>query len=119
MITNYLNNEFTENYEPTVLDVYKGTKNVKKKAVKIEIHDTSGDDHLGVNRKVQYENADLFWICVAANNPVSLENIGKWRAEIQEVEQQRPTCLVLTKKDLLEAAPEEDEDGSDAYVYFS
>lgn len=67
LITNYLNNTFTEDYEPTVLDVYKGIKNVKKKQIEIEIHDTSGDEHLGVNRKVQYKDADVFMICVACN----------------------------------------------------
>ena len=28
LITNFLHNTFTEDYEPTVLDVYKGNKNV-------------------------------------------------------------------------------------------
>ena len=67
MITNYLNNTYTDIYEPTVLDVYKGIKNVMKKQISIEIHDTSGDEHLGINRKVQYAGADCFMICVACN----------------------------------------------------
>ena len=50
LIHNYLHNQFSDEYEPTVLDVYRGTKNVKGSQVEIEIHDTSGDDHLGVNR---------------------------------------------------------------------
>ena len=50
LIRNYLENSFSEDYEPTVLDVYKGIKNVKKRQIDIEIHDTSGDEHLGVNR---------------------------------------------------------------------
>ena len=50
LIKNYLENKFEENYEPTVLDIYRGTKNVKKKQIELEIHDTSGDEHLGVNR---------------------------------------------------------------------
>ena len=29
LIRNYLENSFSENYEPTVLDIYRGTKNVK------------------------------------------------------------------------------------------
>jgi small GTP-binding protein len=82
LITNYLNNSFTEDYEPTVLDVYRGIKNVQKKQIEIEIHDTSGDEHLGVNRKVQYKDADAFMICVAANNQESLESALRWRAEI-------------------------------------
>ena len=87
LITNYLNNSFTEDYEPTVLDVYRGIKNVQKKQIEIEIHDTSGDEHLGVNRKVQYKDADVFMICVAANNRESLENAIRWKAEISEIEQ--------------------------------
>ena len=52
LIHNYLHNEFSEDYEPTVLDVYRGTKNVNNKQVEIEIHDTSGDDNLGINRRI-------------------------------------------------------------------
>ena len=100
LITNYLNNSFSEDYEPTVLDVYKGIKNVKKKQLEIEIHDTSGDEHLGVNRKVQYKDADCFMICVACNLPASLESVAKWKAEIQEIEPEKPIALILTKSDL-------------------
>ena len=100
MITNYLYNTFTEAYEPTVLDVYEGVKNIAKKQVYLEIHDTSGDEHLGTNRQVQYQNADCFMICVACNLRTSFENIEKWRAEIQAVEQNKPIILVLTKSDL-------------------
>ena len=31
LIRNYLDNSFSENYEPTVLDVYRGTKSVKRR----------------------------------------------------------------------------------------
>ena len=86
LITNYLYNLFNDEYEPTVLNVYKGVKNVGGKKVDIEIHDTSGDDHLGVNRKVQYQDADCFMICVACNIPESFNSIGKWKAEIEEIE---------------------------------
>ena len=102
LITNYLFNSFSDNYEPTVLDVYKGTKNVKKKQYEIEIHDTSGDEFLGVNRSVQYKGADCFMICVATNMRDSLERIMNWRAEIEAVELDKPIYLVLTKSDLKE-----------------
>ena len=68
LITNYLYNTFTDDYEPTVLDVYKGKKNVMKRQISLEIHDTSGDDSLGINRQVQYNRTDIFMICVAANS---------------------------------------------------
>lgn len=102
LITNYLNNSFSEDYEPTVLDVYKGIKNVKKKQLEIEIHDTSGDEHLGVNRKVQYKDADCFMICVGCNQESSLESVARWKAEIQEIEPEKPIALILTKSDLAE-----------------
>ena len=68
LIHNYLHNQFSEEYEPTVLDVYRGTKNINNRQVVLEIHDTSGDDQLGFNRKTQYMGCDLFMICVAVNN---------------------------------------------------
>ena len=51
LVTAYLENVFDENYMPTVLDVYRGIKNVDGKEVSLEIHDTAGDEHLGFNRK--------------------------------------------------------------------
>ena len=109
LITNYLNNTFTEDYEPTVLDVYRGIKNVKKKQIEIEIHDTSGDEHLGVNRKVQYKDADVFMICVACNNTDSLANAERWKVEIQEIEPEKPIALILTKSDLQEVLDDPDD----------
>ena len=69
LITNYLHNTFMDDvFEPTVLDVYRGTKAVLKRQINLEIHDTSGDDSLGINRQVQYNRSDIFMICVAANS---------------------------------------------------
>ena len=79
LIRNYLENVFTDNYEPTVLDIFRGTKNVKKKQIELEIHDTSGDDHLGVNRAIQFQGADIFMVCVAVNSRDSLNSIQKWQ----------------------------------------
>ena len=99
-ITNYLFNSYTDLYEPTVLDVFNGVKNVNKKQLELEIHDTSGDEHLGVNRQVQYQGADVFMICVACNSRNSLDNVARWKAEIQEIEPSRPIAIILTKSDL-------------------
>ena len=52
LIKQYLYNQYSELYEPSVLDVFKGTKNIDGHTVEVEIHDTSGDEHLGTNRKV-------------------------------------------------------------------
>ena len=48
----------------------------------IEIHDTSADENLCVSRKAQYKDADVFLILAASNDPYSLENALRWKAEI-------------------------------------
>ena len=64
----YLTSNFSEDdYTPTVLDVYKGRKNVESNLVDVEIHDTSGDENLSDNRHIQYNDTDLFVLCVAAD----------------------------------------------------
>ena len=65
LINSYLYNSYSMYYDPTVLDVYKVVKNVNEQQLSIELHDTSGDEHQGVDRKVQYQGADAFMICVA------------------------------------------------------
>ena len=75
LITSYRKNEFSEVEEPTVLDVYRGTKNINKEQVDVEIHDTSGDENLGANRSLEYRGADIFMICVACNDQDSLESV--------------------------------------------
>ena len=102
LIRNYLENSFSDDYEPTVLDIYKGTKNVKNKQIEIEIHDTSGDQQLGVNRATQYKGADVFMICVAVNSRSSYENIANWKLEISNNEPNKPIMVILTKSDLVD-----------------
>ena len=106
LITNYLKNTYTETYEPTVLDVYRGIKNIENKGVHVEIHDTSGDDHLGVNRKVQYQCADVFMICISCAEKTNLDSIEKWMAEVQDVESTKPILLIMTKSDLAQYSEE-------------
>ena len=105
LITNYLYNQYTDVYEPTVLDVYKGNKSLelgggKSTQIKLEIHDTSGDDHIGQKRKVVYQGADIFMICVACNARDSYQNIEKWRDEIMAAEPKKPIMLILCKSDI-------------------
>ena len=52
LISTYLKNRFIDTYEPTVLDVYKGTKKLHGTDIEIEleIHDTSGERALSRER---------------------------------------------------------------------
>ena len=72
-----------DDHFPTVFDVFKGLKQLEGKQIKLEIHDTSGDTHLSINRQICYNSTDCFMICVALNNLTSLENVLKWRTEIR------------------------------------
>ena len=41
-------------------------------------------------------------ICVATNARTSFDSIDRWRNEINKVESDKPTMLILTKSDLQE-----------------
>ena len=59
-----------------------------------------------MNRKVQYKGADVFMICVAANQRSSFDNIEKWAKEICKVKPRKPIMLVLTKSDTIDLIDE-------------
>ena len=51
-------------------------------------------------RKIQYQNADCFMICIAVNMRDSFLNLQKWINEISAVAPEAPLYLILTKTDL-------------------
>ena len=48
-------------------------------------------------------------ICVATNSTSSYDHIDSWRNKIQQVEQEKPIMIVLTKTDLSESVSEKVE----------
>ena len=102
LITTYLYNSFAEEYEPAMLDVYRGVKNIGRMQPDLEIHDTSGDENLKQNRKVVTAGADLVILCIATNSKSSFDNIVKWTNEVDEAAPGVPIYLFLTKSDLSE-----------------
>ena len=54
--------------------------------VSLEIGDTSGSHSTGIeNRAILYEDADVYLVCVAADNPASLDSCSFWVKEIRQV----------------------------------
>ena len=103
LMRSYLSSDFKEeDYTPTVLDVYKGRINVESIKVDVEIHDTSGDENLSVNRHIQYNDTDLFVLCVAVDLRASFKNVKRWVSEIKQARPDAPIALILTKRDLIE-----------------
>ena len=41
-------------------------------------------------------------ICVVCTDKNNLDGVGKWKAEVQEVEAEKPILLISTKSDLAE-----------------
>ena len=48
-------------------------------------------------------------ICVGTNKPESLENVIRWKAEIAEIEPEKPVGLVQTKCDLDELLDDDEK----------
>ena len=44
----------------------------------------------------------MFLICVVCTDKNNLDGVGKWKAEVQEVEAEKPILLISTKSDLAE-----------------
>ena len=44
LITRWLEDDFEDNYEPSILDVYRGMRSFGGKRLQVEVHDTTGDD---------------------------------------------------------------------------
>ena len=53
LIKNYLENNFTDDYVPSMLEVFTGTKEINGKSIKMEIHDTSGEESFKSTRLKQ------------------------------------------------------------------
>ena len=83
MITQYLQNSFEESYEPTVLDVYKGSKKVNDRLIQLKIYDTSGDEHMATQRSETYRHADIVMLCVPTDDKYSLDRVPAWLNEIR------------------------------------
>ena len=47
--------------------------------------------------------ADVFMICVAADDAVSLESVDDWLNETNQLNDNKPVVLLLTKTDISEA----------------
>ena len=100
LITNFNTSAFSTEHIPSVLDVFRGTRDIGDHQVKIEIVDTSGDSLLGSNRQLVYGNTDCFMLCVAFNNRDSLDRVMNFKNEIRSENQDAPVVLVGTKSDM-------------------
>ena len=100
MITNYNTGAFSDEHIPSVLDIFKGEREIKGRQVLIEICDTSGDSEMGEHRKLVYKDGDLFMLCCAINNTDSQEMLNSFDVEIKQCNSDAPILMIGTKSDM-------------------
>ncbi|KAF0980148.1 hypothetical protein FDP41_013362 [Naegleria fowleri] len=97
----YVNNEFPEEYIPTVFDNYDTNVKYKSQNVTLSVWDTAGQEDYDELRHLSYPNANCFLLCFSINSNTSFNNIKtKWIPEITKFSPKTPFILVGTKGDM-------------------
>ena len=97
----YANNQFPEDYIPTVFDNYVVNLTAGDKNIELGLWDTAGQEEYDRLRPLSYANANVFLVCFSIVNPVSFENISaKWYPEVMHFCPEVPLIVVGTKLDL-------------------
>ena len=101
MLISYTTDSFPTEYVPTVFDNYQTTVMVDAKPISLGLWDTAGQEDYDRLRPLSYPNSDVFLICYAIDNPISLINIEqKWIPEIRHYCLNAPFIIVGTKSDI-------------------
>jgi len=97
----YTQNEFPEEYVPTVFDNHACTITVDSKEYSLTLWDTAGQEDYERLRPLSYPNTDCFLLCYSIASKTSFENVTtKWNPEIRHFSPHVPIVLVGTKADL-------------------
>jgi small GTP-binding protein len=104
LLITYTMKAFPKDYVPTVFDNYNAVVLWDGQPINLGLWDTAGQDDFQVMRPMSYQNADIFLIFFAIDNPVSFQNVKhKWFPEITKGETREvPRILVGTKSDCRE-----------------
>ena len=100
MIQAFLKNEFEDNIEQTVLDIYQGQVKMQDKVVKLTLVDTSGDDVNWSKAQKEFVTSNFFMVCFGKDNRDSLTNVHKWVTRIRNTIPEAMIMLVRTKSDI-------------------
>ncbi|EDW84787.1 uncharacterized protein Dwil_GK14302 [Drosophila willistoni] len=101
MLITYTQNEFPEEYVPTVFDNHACNIQVDDHEYNLTLWDTAGQEDYERLRPLSYPNTNCFLLCYSISSRTSFENIkSKWWPEIRHYSNNVPVVLVGTKLDL-------------------
>jgi len=101
MLVSYSENNFPDEYVPTVFDNYVANVMVDGKAIALGLWDTAGQEDYDRLRPLSYPQTDVFLVCFSLISRNSFENVkSKWLPEIRDNCPRAPIVLVGTKEDL-------------------
>ncbi|EFC43292.1 rho family small GTPase [Naegleria gruberi] len=97
----YVNNEFPEEYIPTVFENYDTNVKHKGNNITLSVWDTAGQEDYDELRHLSFTFCNCFLVCFAVTNKTSFNNIStKWIPEIKNFSAKTPFILVGTKGDM-------------------
>lgn len=100
LLTRFSSGEFPEDYVPTIFDNTVRRVRFAGKEIELWLWDTAGQEDYDRLRALSYPNTDVFLVCFAVDNPVSLENlVDRWIPEISVYGKGLPFLVVGLKKD--------------------
>jgi len=101
LLITYTMKAFPKDYVPTVFDNYNAVVMWDGLPINLGLWDTAGQDDFQMMRPMSYQNADIFLVFFAIDNPVSFQNVKyKWIPEITKGDSREvPRILVGTKND--------------------
>ncbi|CAO1414447.1 unnamed protein product [Diamesa tonsa] len=101
LLITYTQNEFPQEYVPTVFDNHACNIFVDNKDYSLTLWDTAGQEDYERLRPLSYPNTDCFLLCYSISSKTSFENVlSKWYPEIRHFSPLVPIILVGTKSDL-------------------
>uniref|UniRef100_A0A6B2LJP7 Uncharacterized protein n=1 Tax=Arcella intermedia TaxID=1963864 RepID=A0A6B2LJP7_9EUKA len=102
-LISYSQNQFPDDYIPTVFDNYSCNVLVDGRAVNLGLWDTAGQEDYDRLRPLSYPQTDVFLVMYSVASPASFGNVkSKWIPEVRHHCPETPFVVVGSKADLRE-----------------